>query len=74
MPKQSDAKHQAVYTIIERPNKKPFWLKIGAAFENEDKSLNVVLDALPLNGRLHIRDLPDPELDPSASGQKRGPA
>lgn len=32
------------------------WIRIGAAFENKDGSLNVVLDALPLSGRLHIRD------------------
>lgn len=32
------------------------WIRIGAAYENKDGSLNVVLDALPLSGRLHIRD------------------
>ena len=46
-----------VFTIIDKgENAKPFWLKIGAAFENKDHSWNVVLDALPVDGRLHIRD------------------
>lgn len=31
------------------------WVRIGVAFENRDGSLNVLLDALPLTGRLHIR-------------------
>lgn len=30
--------------------------KIGVAFVNDDGSLNVILDALPLTGRLYIQD------------------
>ncbi len=33
------------------------WVRIGVAFTNQDGSLNVLLDALPVQGRLHIRDL-----------------
>jgi hypothetical protein len=56
-----DRGYKVVYTIVERPNgKKPVWLRIGAAFENRDRSLNVKLDACPTNGTLHIRDyVPD---------------
>ena len=32
------------------------WTKIGIAFVNRDESINVILDALPLNGRIHIRE------------------
>ena len=32
------------------------WTKIGIGFVNRDNSINVVLDALPLNGRLQIRE------------------
>ena len=35
------------------------WTRIGVAFENKDGSLNVLIDAIPLNGRLHIRDRDD---------------
>ncbi|MBF0491819.1 MAG: hypothetical protein HQM15_03470 [Deltaproteobacteria bacterium] len=35
---------------------KTIWTKIGVAFVNRDQSLNVLLDALPLHGKLHIRD------------------
>jgi len=40
--------------------KKSFWTRIGSAFVNKDGSLNAILDTLPLDGRLHIRD-PQPE-------------
>ena len=46
----------SVYTIRETgPNRKNFWVRIGGAWTNKDGSLNVILDALPLNGTLHIR-------------------
>jgi len=46
-----------VYTIIEKEDwDKDFWLRVGTAFENRDGSLNLVLDALPVNGKLHVRD------------------
>ena len=36
--------------------KKPFFKNIGVAFVNRDGSLNVILDSLPMDGRLHIRE------------------
>ncbi len=48
-----------VFAIIQRNGDKkgkPFWQKIGVAFPNSDGSLNVVLNCIPLDGRLHIRD------------------
>lgn len=49
-----------VYSISERESAskegKDRWTKIGIGFVNRDNSINVVLDALPLNGRFHIRD------------------
>ena len=52
---KTDRTFKAVYTIVERQEKK-FWVRIGRAFVNHDKSLNVYLDAAPTNGQLHIRD------------------
>jgi hypothetical protein len=43
-----------VFTIVER-NGKNFWVRIGTAFINKDGSETVYLDALPVNGRMHIR-------------------
>jgi hypothetical protein len=45
-----------VYSIIEKEGRdKAFWLKLGACFTNRDGSLSVLLDALPKDGKLHIR-------------------
>ena len=43
------------FTIVEREGAKPIWVRVGAAFENKDGSLNVYLDALPINGKLQLR-------------------
>jgi hypothetical protein len=50
------AKHplRQVFTIIERDGKS-FWTRVGAAFMNRDGSETVLLDALPVNGRMQIR-------------------
>ena len=55
---EKQVKAKAVYMIREGSNGDSFWIKLGVAFVNKDDSLNVVLDALPLNfdGKLHIRD------------------
>lgn len=44
-----------VFTITERDGKS-YWIRIGAAFTNRDGSESVLLDALPVNGRLQIRE------------------
>ena len=54
-PAPSAPKPKVVYAIIDRPPRK-HWLRIGLAFVNRDGSLNVRIDAVPLTGRLHIRD------------------
>lgn len=42
--------------------KKSFWTKIGVAFENRDGSYSINLSAIPVNGRLQMRD-PKPKED-----------
>lgn len=32
------------------------WVRAGSAFVNKDGSLNVLLDVLPLDGKLHVRE------------------
>jgi hypothetical protein len=46
------------------------WTRIGVAFVNKDMSLNVVLDAIPVNGRLHIRDR---QIRTASSGKNTNP-
>lgn len=46
-----------VFVITDRSGEdKSQWIPIGVAFVNKDQSLDVVLDAIPISGRLHIRD------------------
>jgi hypothetical protein len=49
---------------ITKNGEKSFWIKIGSAFVNKDNSLNVRLNAFPVNGELHIRD-PKPKENPA---------
>jgi hypothetical protein len=51
-----------VYTIVDRkteedPDRKSLWVHIGIAFVNRDGSINARLNALPVNGTVHIRPL-----------------
>ena len=52
-----------VFTINEtnREDGKNRWMKVGIGFLNRDDSINLVLDANPVNGRLHIRTRRDRE-------------
>lgn len=62
-PQQGNGKPRLVaYTVIEWGEGKSYWLRVGSAHENRDGSLNVYLDAIPVNGRLQIRQYaPDDE-------------
>jgi len=51
--KNRAARH--VFTVVDRGGKS-YWIRIGAAFGNYDGSETVLLDALPINGRMQIRD------------------
>jgi hypothetical protein len=47
--------HRA-YTVIKREGQDDFWLNIGLAFEHADgKGFNVVLQALPIDGKIILR-------------------
>ncbi len=46
-----------VLVVVDRaPLTKPFFVRIGSAWENSDGSMKVVLNALPLKGELLIRN------------------
>ncbi|HSI03185.1 MAG: hypothetical protein ACAI38_08470 [Myxococcota bacterium] len=63
----SDKKPKGVFVIIENERlEKPLWKRVGTAFTNRDDSLNIFLDALPLNGKLHVREVKERE-----DGQER---
>ncbi len=49
------SKMKIAYVIKERNGSK-YWNRVGVAFVNSDGSINVKLEAVPVNGELHIRD------------------
>lgn len=64
----NDNLRKEVFTVIDKgDNAKGWWVRVGTAFVNRDGSLSVVLDALPVNGRLQIRD-PLPKRDGKHDG------
>ena len=55
-----------VFTIKKHAGAISSWSRAGSAFVNKDGSINVYLDALPLDGKLHIRR-------PAIRGEAVGP-
>ena len=53
---QSALGMRQAFTVVER-NGKSFWVRIGAVFTNRDSSETVLLDALPVNGKILIRQI-----------------
>jgi hypothetical protein len=51
-------KRLAVFSIREGKGGS-IWVRAGSAFVNKDGSLNVLLDVLPLDGKLHVREAAD---------------
>lgn len=49
------SKMKICYCVTKR-NGRTFWNRIGVAFLNNDGSLNVKLEAIPVNGEIQIRD------------------
>jgi hypothetical protein len=68
MAKQQESRgptYQA-YTVIKREGQDDFWLNVGAAFEHADgKGLNVILQALPIDGKIVLRPPKDRDERPS---------
>jgi len=47
---------KAVFTVVERNPGKSFWTRVGVGFVNQDGSITLRLDAVPVNGVLQVRD------------------
>ena len=60
------------YTVVKREGQDDFWLNIGAAFMHQDgDGFNVVLQALPINGKIVLR-LPKAEPKAGSPSPKQG--
>jgi hypothetical protein len=61
-------KRLAVFSIREGKGGS-IWVRAGSAFVNKDGSLNVLLDVLPLDGKLHVREAADKKDGAQAAGR-----
>ena len=59
-----------VFVTTDR-GEKTYWTKVGSAFVNRDGSTTVLLDALPLNGKLQIRTPVSRDGDDEGHGRGR---
>lgn len=63
-----------VYSVIPREGKNDYWLNIGLAFPHQDgKGFNVMLQALPLNAKLVLREAAEHEEDEATPANNRAP-
>ncbi len=67
------ANRKEVWTVCPRgEGKKDFWLRVGTAFENRDGSWSLMLDALPVNGKLIMREPREEPRDDASPVRARG--
>lgn len=67
------------YTVSKREGKDDFWTPIGAAFMHQDgDGYNVVLQALPLDGKIVLRlpkaqndEQPKPSAEPASNKRRQ---
>ncbi len=55
MDSRKDTTMKTVFTIVEHKGRS-YWTKVGIGFVNNDGSLSLKLEALPVNGQLQVRD------------------
>jgi hypothetical protein len=65
-------KRLAVFSIRENKGGS-IWVRAGSAFVNKDGSLNLLLDVLPLDGKLHVREAGEKK-EGAPTGKKNGAA
>lgn len=58
------------FCIVERRDAPPAWVRCGTALVDDDGSVQIRLDVLPLSGELHLR----PPTLPSAASARGLPA
>lgn len=59
------------FTVVKREGQDDFWLPIGAAFPHQDgEGYNLVLQALPIDGRVVLRTPKEEGSDAAQSGPR----
>ena len=70
--KQPAAPTHRVYTVIKREGQDDYWLNIGLVFPHKDgNGFNIVLQALPLDGKIVCREITNEEGEESSHSRGR---
>ena len=69
--RQPAAPTHRVYTVIRREGQDDYWLNIGLAFPHKDgNGFNIVLQALPLDGKIVCREVTEEDQGEAAPPQR----
>lgn len=68
----SDKKPLLIAYAITQKNGKSFWNRIGVAFHNQDGSINVKLELIPIGGPCDLQLRPYEPRDKGGSGGGQG--
>ena len=49
--------HEIFHIRSRGDDKKAEWTKVGVAFKNKDDSLNLIVNLLPVDGKLQVREI-----------------
>jgi hypothetical protein len=55
----------------ERGGDGTYWMRMGTAYPNRDDSINLYLDAYPINGRLQLREMDEEDFQRMDEGRAR---
>jgi hypothetical protein len=60
------------YSVIKREGQDDYWLNLGLAFPHKDgKGFNIMLQAIPLDGKVVCREITDDEAAQDPPRQER---
>lgn len=72
--RQSATPTHRAYSVIRREGQDDYWLNIGLAFPHKDgKGFNIVLQALPLDGKIVCREVTEEDQTEAAPQQRTRP-
>ena len=58
--KENYANMRKVLSPVEGKDGKTYWKSMGVGFVGKGNTLNIHLDGLPVNGKLHVREWDEP--------------
>ena len=70
--KQPAAPTHRAYSVIRREGQDDYWLSLGLVFPHKDgNGFNIVLQALPLDGKIVCREITNEEGDDGSQSRSR---